>query len=423
MAKTKDLRARLLGSSKAAIEAGRSAVPGVAEQSGAVWLPVAEIAPDPDQPRTHYDETAMRQLCDSIRRLGQIEPILVQSLRADERAVAPGKKYRCMSGHRRLRAHEMLGLAEIRATTVRETLGATERLMHEIAANEAREDHTDFDRARFLSQLFVEKLGIADAAPSAGDTSHFDRVKYLINKAFNEFDRRGAFSSESRALVAACEEALQAIGERRNLRWFHRWGLPLLALDGAARTAAHDGLDARRALAIAQLAGGTSRTADDGYRDGVIARLAGIAVQSHIPHRELASAVKELKPLVDEGPAAADRVAALLDRLAAVDLENDAPPEESTAEPGNRKVKGSSAAAPDMRSLRARARALSERWAVTVQPEGAPKRARPPSRTIAELLDAAPSGQTHRLNRLLGQLERADRELLALVAAGRSDKR
>ncbi|HQR39051.1 MAG TPA: ParB/RepB/Spo0J family partition protein [Blastocatellia bacterium] len=428
MAKSKDLRAKLLGSSKAAIEAGRSSVAGVAEQSGAIWLPVAEIAPDPDQPRTHYDDTAMAQLCDSIRSLGQIEPILVQSLRADERVSAPGRKYRCLSGHRRLRAHEMLGLAEIKATTVRESLGATERLMHEIASNEAREDHTDYDRARFLAQLFADRLAVATPVPSGDDSESIARVKYLINKAFNEFDRQGAFSPEARKMVAACEDALKAIGERRNLRWFHRWGLPLLALDGAARTAAHDGLDARRTLTIAQLGAGAGKAgaADNAYRDGVIARLASIAVASHIPHRDLSLVVKELRPLVELGPAAAAQVNAVLDRLAASDVDaetvGDAGPQAASS-PGAAARKGNAKPdAPDMRSLKARARSLSKRWIVTAEAPDSARRAKPRQRTIAELLDEVPAGQTHRLNRLLGQLERADRELVALLAAGRPRK-
>ena len=55
MANSKRLRDALLSSSVDAMQAGRGAVSGVAHQMGAVWLPVREIMPDRDQPRTHYD--------------------------------------------------------------------------------------------------------------------------------------------------------------------------------------------------------------------------------------------------------------------------------------------------------------------------------------------------------------------------------
>ncbi len=78
----KKLKDALLQNSKAAVTSGRSATAGVSDQTGFVWLPLAEIQPDPEQPRTHIDEAALRQLAESIRALGQIEPILVQPLRA-----------------------------------------------------------------------------------------------------------------------------------------------------------------------------------------------------------------------------------------------------------------------------------------------------------------------------------------------------
>jgi ParB/RepB/Spo0J family partition protein len=210
MAKTKNLREALLGSSKSAIEAGRSSVAGVADSAGAVWLPVADIAPDPDQPRTHYDEAAMRALAESIAALGQIEPIVVQALGAAERASHDGRRYRCLSGHRRLRAHESLGLSEIRATVVRERLSESDRFRHEIASNEVREDHTDFDRARFMALVFAEALGA-----EGDDAARTERVKYVVNRAFNELDRAGELSAESAEAVATCERALAGRGERR----------------------------------------------------------------------------------------------------------------------------------------------------------------------------------------------------------------
>lgn len=389
MANTKNLRDALLGRSKAAIDAGRSSAPGVADQSGAVWLPLAEIAPDPDQPRTHYDEAAMRQLCDSIKAVGQIEPILVQPLRATERATTSDRRFRCLSGHRRLRAHELLGLTEIKATVVREELSPSERLMHEVAANEAREDHTDFDRARFMATLFANALG--DAAP-AGEPARSEHVKRLVNRAFNEHDRAGGFTTESGAFVAAFEEALRAVGERRNLRWFHRWGLPLLALKGAAREVAMDGLDARRSLALAPLAG---------RDDALVRRLATAARAHHVAHRDFAAAVRRAISLVESNSASPERVDRLLADLVGADDEAATPATASARRAGR-----STDATP---ALGARAAALADRWSVRVR--GSRAKAAPLDSLVAELADRDPRA----LERFVDAVERADRLLAKLV--------
>jgi ParB family chromosome partitioning protein len=405
MAKTKNLREALLGNSKSAIDAGRSAVAGVAEGSGAVWLPLVDVAPDPDQPRTHYDEDAMRQLCESIASLGQIEPILVQALAAADRPAHGGKRYRCLSGHRRLRAHETLGLTEIKATVVRERLTDADRFRHEIASNEVREDHTDFDRARFMTHLFADALG-ADGDEGA----RAERVKYLVNRAFNEFDRTGKFSAESAGVVDACERALAALGERRNLRWYHRWGLPVLALRGSALEAAAGGLDARRVLAIARLAARSAEGPDADARDRLVARVARAARDLDTPSRDLAAAVKTIAEHLDAGALTDERVdeiLASLDRDMAVVSATAAPAKPAkTARPGSAKAT----------ALAERARALSERWAVFGPARKGKGSAAPVGEVIASLEASDPRGAA----RLVTLLERADAELRAALA--RRDK-
>lgn len=422
MANSKRLRDALLQNSKQAVQSGRSAAAGVSEQSGAVWLPVAEILPDPDQPRTAVDDATLARLVESIRALGQIEPILVEPLRAAERVGdAEAKRYRCLSGHRRLRAHELLGLAEIKATIVRDRLKPSERFMHEIASNEAREDHTDFDRARFLASVFAERLGLAEEAAASGEA--LERVKYLVNRAFNELDRTGALGAESGQIVRACEEALRALGERRNLRWFHRWGLPLLALRGAAREAAVGGLDARRALTLAQLAprGSAGRKGASAAREGLIAELAAIVRRGPIGHRDLAGAVREISRLAEAEGESAPRVRSIVAALArdAEEAEKGSDAAERSARQTRRSGKsgGPASAGAGLAELRERTAALSARWSVTLPDSGRAAKGARRATPIDELLAGAPESERRRADRLVRALERADRELAALLAA------
>lgn len=70
-------------------------------------VPVAKIAINPFQPRSEFDEEALRELADSITVQGLIQPITVR--RADNGT------YQLISGERRLRAAKIAGLTEIPA--------------------------------------------------------------------------------------------------------------------------------------------------------------------------------------------------------------------------------------------------------------------------------------------------------------------
>ena len=63
------------------------------------------IQTNPFQPRTEFDETALRELADSIKEQGVIQPVTVRKLGYN--------KYQLISGERRLRASKMAGLAKI----------------------------------------------------------------------------------------------------------------------------------------------------------------------------------------------------------------------------------------------------------------------------------------------------------------------
>ena len=65
------------------------------------------IETNPFQPRTEFDETALRELAQSIKEQGVIQPVTVRKLGYN--------KYQLISGERRLRASKMAGLTKIPA--------------------------------------------------------------------------------------------------------------------------------------------------------------------------------------------------------------------------------------------------------------------------------------------------------------------
>ncbi|MFY9243557.1 MAG: ParB/RepB/Spo0J family partition protein [Polaribacter sp.] len=62
---------------------------------------------NPYQPRTYFDEEALRELASSIRELGVIQPITVRKLE--------GNKFQLVSGERRFRASKLIGSETIPA--------------------------------------------------------------------------------------------------------------------------------------------------------------------------------------------------------------------------------------------------------------------------------------------------------------------
>ena len=70
-------------------------------------LLINTIEVNPFQPRTHFDETALNELANSIKELGVIQPITVRKLGYD--------KYQLISGERRFRASQLAGLTKIPA--------------------------------------------------------------------------------------------------------------------------------------------------------------------------------------------------------------------------------------------------------------------------------------------------------------------
>src|ERR1700744_4356749 len=70
-------------------------------------IKIAEIQVNPFQPRTEFDEAALRELSESIKLQGLIQPITVRRVNAHS--------YQLISGERRLRASKLAGLTQIPA--------------------------------------------------------------------------------------------------------------------------------------------------------------------------------------------------------------------------------------------------------------------------------------------------------------------
>ena len=106
-------------------------------------VPTSSIEPNPNQPRVHFDEESLKDLANSIKEIGVLQPLLVREIR-------PGS-YQLIAGERRWRAAQRAKLAEV-PVVVREIdqLGSVEQALVE---NLHRQDLTALEEASAYQQL------------------------------------------------------------------------------------------------------------------------------------------------------------------------------------------------------------------------------------------------------------------------------
>jgi ParB family chromosome partitioning protein len=122
------------------------------------WLPLSRIRACPLQPRKDFPEDALRELADSIREQGIVQPLIAR--RRDDH-------YELIAGERRWRAAQMLGLGEVPAI-VRE---ADDRQVLEVALieNLQRENLNPLEEAQGYAQLTEQfQLTQEEAAAKVG---------------------------------------------------------------------------------------------------------------------------------------------------------------------------------------------------------------------------------------------------------------
>ncbi len=129
------------------------------EQSAGLQLlavRVDAIDPDPDQPRSTFNDDSLRELSESIRQDGVIQPIEVTQS-------SPGR-YLIVHGERRWRAAQLAGLATVPAVVRRRDYDDVTRFVRQVVENIQREDLNDVDRAAALlrlRKLMQEELDVA----------------------------------------------------------------------------------------------------------------------------------------------------------------------------------------------------------------------------------------------------------------------
>lgn len=127
---------------------------GFVEQKEETKVPIDKINPNPNQPRTHFNETLLNELADSIRENGVLQPLLVRK---------KGKGYEIIAGERRYQASKIAGLEDL-PVIVKEV---DDQKMLELALieNLQRSDLNPIEEAKGYRQL-IKASGMTQEALS-----------------------------------------------------------------------------------------------------------------------------------------------------------------------------------------------------------------------------------------------------------------
>ncbi len=117
-------------------------------KNGVLKLPIESIQRDTLQPRRHFDEEKLRELTESIKAQGLLQPILVRK---------EGTGYRLIAGERRWRASQAAGLHEIPAIVREVSEGQAFELA--LVENLQRADLNPMEEADGYRRL-VEEFGL-----------------------------------------------------------------------------------------------------------------------------------------------------------------------------------------------------------------------------------------------------------------------
>ncbi|MDE0106490.1 MAG: ParB/RepB/Spo0J family partition protein [Bryobacterales bacterium] len=122
-----------------------AAAPRAPSGQAVAQIPVGLIDPNPVQPRSNFDEDALRGLAESIRADGVLQPLLVRPA---------GSRYTLIVGERRLKAARLAGLTTV-PSIVRE-IEADRLLEATLVENIQREDLNPIEIALALEQMLKE---------------------------------------------------------------------------------------------------------------------------------------------------------------------------------------------------------------------------------------------------------------------------
>ncbi len=167
-------------------------------------IPLSAISPNPDQPRTNFDDEALEELAASIRQIGIIQPLSLRKTGHDS--------YQIIAGERRYRAALMAGLRSVPAYI--RTANDVELTEMALIENIQREDLNAIEIALTFRKL-IEQYNLTQEALSErigkkrATIANFLRLLRLPAEVQLGLRDKRVDMGHARALLSISDPALQ----------------------------------------------------------------------------------------------------------------------------------------------------------------------------------------------------------------------
>jgi len=185
---------------------GLSALMKQPPEKDLIMCRMEDIVATENQPRKNFDEDRLKELSESIREHGIIQPIVVKK---------EGNKYRIIAGERRFRAAKLLGMREVKVMLYKGEKDYQVALIENIQ----REDLNAVDIAEAYSELlkrydYTQQELSEKVGKSRSDIANHLRLLQLSEKVKN-FIREGVISfGQARPLTTLSEEEQNEYADR-----------------------------------------------------------------------------------------------------------------------------------------------------------------------------------------------------------------
>jgi ParB family chromosome partitioning protein len=181
-------------------------------------LAIGWIQPGPFQPRRNFDDEALKELAESVRARGILQPLLVRPVKGLQ------NRYEIIAGERRWRAAQIAGLHEL-PVVIRE-LADSEALEFGLIENVQRQDLSPLEEAEGYKRLMEEFLHTQEVlakivGKSRSHIGNLVRLLALPAGVRQMIDSNELSAGHARALVAAKDPlalAIRIVKEGLNVR-------------------------------------------------------------------------------------------------------------------------------------------------------------------------------------------------------------
>lgn len=138
------------------------------------YIDIDKVKPNPFQPRREFDESKLKDLAESIRQYGVLQPLVATRREVQKEDGGLVAEYELIAGERRLRASKLAGLSQVPLIVRTDDDSGMMKLELAIIENLQREDLNPVERAMAFRRL-VDEFGFkhVDIAKKIGKSREY----------------------------------------------------------------------------------------------------------------------------------------------------------------------------------------------------------------------------------------------------------